>query len=73
MASGTGRSHAVGQRYWSIVMRRKFKLGIFALLGSILTPSLLLAQILEPTNMGPVINSAARDAEPTFTADGQTM
>jgi len=26
-----------------------------------------------PTNMGPVINSAARDAEPTFTADGRTM
>jgi hypothetical protein len=26
-----------------------------------------------PTNMGPVINSAARDAEPTFTADGNTM
>lgn len=73
MALGTGRSHAAGQRYWSIVMRRKFELGIFALLGSILTPSLLLAQILEPTNMGPVINSAARDAEPTFTADGQTM
>jgi hypothetical protein len=24
-------------------------------------------------NMGPVINSAARDAEPTFTADGRTM
>lgn len=26
-----------------------------------------------PTNMGPVINSASRDAEPTFTADGTTM
>ncbi|MDA1370206.1 MAG: hypothetical protein O2971_05535 [Proteobacteria bacterium] len=26
-----------------------------------------------PTNMGAVINSAARDAEPTFTPDGQTM
>ena len=25
------------------------------------------------TNLGPVINSAARDAEPTFTADGATM
>ncbi|MDR0787123.1 MAG: hypothetical protein LBG44_04560 [Gemmatimonadota bacterium] len=25
------------------------------------------------TNLGPVINSAARDAEPTFTADGRTM
>jgi pimeloyl-ACP methyl ester carboxylesterase len=28
---------------------------------------------LEPKNMGEVINSVARDAEPTFTADGQTM
>lgn len=27
----------------------------------------------EAKNMGEVINSAARDAEPTFTADGQTM
>jgi hypothetical protein len=26
-----------------------------------------------PVNMGPVINSGARDAEPTFTADGGTM
>jgi Tol biopolymer transport system component len=26
-----------------------------------------------PTNMGSVINSTARDAEPTFTADGNTM
>lgn len=27
----------------------------------------------EPVNMGPIINSAARDAEPTFAADGKTM
>ncbi len=26
-----------------------------------------------PINMGPMINSEARDAEPTFTADGRTM
>ncbi|MSR20075.1 MAG: hypothetical protein EXR91_03735 [Gemmatimonadetes bacterium] len=26
-----------------------------------------------PTNMGPIINAAARDAEPTFTTDGNTM
>ncbi|MBL4819413.1 MAG: hypothetical protein JKY98_00270 [Gammaproteobacteria bacterium] len=26
-----------------------------------------------PTNMGPVVNSAARDAEPTFTSDDNTM
>jgi Tol biopolymer transport system component len=26
-----------------------------------------------PVNMGPVINSGARDAEPTFSADGNTM
>ena len=28
---------------------------------------------IEPVNMGPIINSAARDAEPTFAADGKTM
>lgn len=28
---------------------------------------------VSPTNMGSVINTAARDAEPTFTADGRTM
>ncbi|MCG8414068.1 MAG: hypothetical protein MI746_07600 [Pseudomonadales bacterium] len=28
---------------------------------------------VQPTNLGPVINSSARDAEPTFTPDGQTM
>ena len=27
----------------------------------------------DPVNLGPVINSGARDAEPTFTADGGTM
>ncbi|MCK5447307.1 MAG: PD40 domain-containing protein [Gemmatimonadetes bacterium] len=27
----------------------------------------------EPVNMGPLINSAAREAEPTFTADGKIM
>ncbi len=27
----------------------------------------------QPTNMGPIVNSVARDAEPTFTPDGQTM
>ena len=32
-----------------------------------------LSQTQTPVNLGPVINSAARDAEPTFTADGQTM
>ena len=26
-----------------------------------------------PTNLGSMVNSSARDAEPTFTADGQTM
>lgn len=31
------------------------------------------ASPVRPTNMGAVINSAARDAEPTFTADGRTM
>jgi hypothetical protein len=28
---------------------------------------------VSPVNLGPVVNSAARDAEPTFTADGGTM
>jgi len=32
------------------------------------------AQVVkEPVNMGPVINSAARDVEPTFSRDGRTM
>jgi Tol biopolymer transport system component len=38
----------------------------------LLTAEAALAQ-RAPTNMGPIINSAARDAEPTFTADGNTM
>lgn len=41
-------------------------LSAVALLG----PAPTAAQV---TNLGPVINSAARDAEPTFTADGATM
>ena len=32
-----------------------------------------LSQMQTPVNLGSVVNSAARDAEPTFTADGQTM
>ena len=32
-----------------------------------------LPQVSEVVNMGSVINSSARDAEPTFTPDGQTM
>ena len=28
---------------------------------------------VSPVNLGPRVNSAARDAEPTFTADGNTM
>lgn len=28
---------------------------------------------VSPVNLGPLVNSAARDAEPTFTADGNTM
>ncbi|PCJ25753.1 MAG: hypothetical protein COA96_06925 [SAR86 cluster bacterium] len=40
----------------------------------LLAPSGLSAQSLNgPTNMGPIINTEARDAEPTFTADGKTM
>lgn len=39
---------------------------------SFLTPAPGWAQAV-PTNLGPVINSSARDAEPTFTADGDTM
>jgi len=31
------------------------------------------AQQTLPVNMGPAINSAARDAEPTFMPDGNTM
>lgn len=38
----------------------------------LLVPSAGAAQAA-PVNLGPVVNSAARDAEPTFTADGETM
>ena len=41
-------------------------------LGSGQTPSASEAQT-EPVNMGPIINSMVRDAEPTFTPDGNTM
>ncbi len=53
----------------------KWKLGIglavswFAVLGAQRTE----AQVTQPVNMGSVINSEARDAEPTFSADGSTM
>ncbi|MCP5347181.1 MAG: hypothetical protein R3F41_14465 [Gammaproteobacteria bacterium] len=33
----------------------------------------VLGQEVQPVNMGPVINSASRDAEPTFMPDGNTM
>ena len=32
-----------------------------------------LAQTVAPVNLGSVINTEARDAEPTFTPDGVTM
>lgn len=41
-------------------------------LGSGQTPAASEAQT-EPVNMGPIINSMVRDAEPTFTSDGNTM
>ena len=48
-----------------------FKRTLFLLLAFPAITTLSQKQI--PVNLGPVINSAARDAEPTFTADGQTM
>lgn len=54
------------------------KVGDVAVIGAwsigvaMLGPTTAVAQA-GPTNMGPVINSSARDAEPTFTADGNTM
>ena len=50
----------------------KFKIQLlmifFAYFGTLTS-----AQTPGPTNMGGVINTSARDAEPTFTPDGNTM
>ena len=52
-------------------MLKLFKRTLFLLLAF---PAInVLPQTQNPVNLGPVINTAARDAEPTFTADGQTM
>jgi len=51
---------------------RRMVLGGFALGVTLAMAGRASAQV-GPTNMGPVINSAARDAEPTFSADGTTM
>ena len=45
----------------------------FCLMGLLATTPTFAQSTLLPLNLGAVINSDARDAEPTFTADGNTM
>ncbi len=52
-------------------MQKIFKRTLYSLLAFPAITALPQAQI--PVNLGPVINTAARDAEPTFTSDGKTM
>ena len=52
-------------------LRDAVRVGGVVLLGGACAASIE-AQV-SPVNLGPLINSAARDAEPTFTADGNTM
>ena len=55
-------------------MKIKTLLSIAPLIASVfMTPPGYAQNATGPINMGPVINTAARDAEPTFTPDGQTM
>ena len=48
-------------------------LGLLVAVPAADAQSVRTATAATPTNLGPVINSASRDAEPTFTADGTTM
>ena len=57
---------------------RKFEFQVFVALAALLSglesaPSSAQSPAPAPTNMGEVINTAARDAETTFTPDGNTM
>ena len=52
-------------------MKASIKYIVF-LIGVLIT-QFSFPQVSEVVNMGSVINSSARDAEPTFTSDGQTM
>ena len=45
----------------------------FCLMGLLATTPTFAQSTLLPLNLGAVINSDARDAEPTFTSDGNTM
>ncbi|MDP6535287.1 MAG: hypothetical protein QGG02_02930 [Gammaproteobacteria bacterium] len=55
-------------------MNIKTLLSIAPLMASVLmTPAGYAQDATGPINMGPVINTTARDAEPTFTPDDQTM
>ena len=69
----TGSDAEFREQHLGVIMRNNFGLAALFFLISISIPKVLSAQVGEPINMGPVINSSARDAEPTFTADGQTM
>ena len=51
---------------------QRFELQVLLAFAALFS-TLASAQSPAPTNMGEVINTAARDAEPTFTPDGNTM
>ncbi len=56
------------------LLRSKLSTGLAVILSAVLGAATAEAQgVVGPTNMGAIINSAARDAEPTFSADGNTM
>jgi len=54
-------------------MNRIISLSAITITGWLLITTIVYGQIEQPINMGSVINSAARDAEPTFMPDGNTM
>ncbi|GMR24077.1 MAG: hypothetical protein BMS9Abin37_2571 [Acidobacteriota bacterium] len=55
------------------LLRSKLSTGL-VILSAILGAATAEAQgVVGPTNMGAIINSVTRDAEPTFSADGNTM
>lgn len=54
-------------------MNKIISLSAVTITGWLLITTIVYGQIEQPINMGSVINSAARDAEPTFMPDGNTM
>ena len=74
MAQMIKRSEGGATRSGARPTPRAFQLAVVALVvgGGLIAGEPVDAQA-GPRNMGPVVNSASRDAEPTFSADGGTM